>query len=75
MHGGEVSVFSAGRGQGASFSIRLPAIAAGAPDPAAVQGSEEERQAAFRRIRDELQKRIRTFLSENTFTINKKMKA
>ena len=29
MHGGEVSVFSAGRGQGASFSIRLPAIAAG----------------------------------------------
>jgi len=31
-------------------------------DPAAAQGSEEERQAAFRRIRDELQERIRTFL-------------
>ena len=31
-------------------------------DPAAAQGSEEERRAAFRRIRDELQERIRTFL-------------
>ena len=33
MHDGEVAVFSAGRGQGASFSIRLPAIVA-APLPA-----------------------------------------
>jgi signal transduction histidine kinase/ActR/RegA family two-component response regulator len=39
MHGGDVSVFSAGRGQGASFSIRLPAIAAGAPGPASVEES------------------------------------
>ena len=31
-------------------------------DPAAAKGSEEERQAAFRRIRDELQERIRAFL-------------
>ena len=31
-------------------------------DPAAVEGPEEERQAAFRRIRDELHERIRTFL-------------
>jgi signal transduction histidine kinase/ActR/RegA family two-component response regulator len=38
MHGGEVAVFSAGRGQGASFSIRLPAIAA-APGPASVEES------------------------------------
>ena len=44
-------------------------------DPAAVQGSEEERQAAFRRSRDELRERIRTFLGENEFTPNQKMKA
>ena len=30
-------------------------------DPAAVQGSEEERLAAFRRIRDELRARLQTF--------------
>jgi len=30
-------------------------------DPAAVQGSEEERLAAFRRIRDELRARLRDF--------------
>lgn len=34
-------------------------------DPAAVEGSEEERLAAFRRIRDELRNRIQSFLSEN----------
>ena len=28
MHGGDVSVFSAGRGQGASFTVRLPLVAA-----------------------------------------------
>ena len=44
-------------------------------DPAAVEGPEQERQVAFRRIRDELQERIRTFLSENAFTLKKKMKA
>ena len=31
-------------------------------DPAAVQGSDEERKAAFRRIRGELQDRISAFL-------------
>jgi arsenate reductase len=31
-------------------------------DPAAVQGLEQERQAAFRRIRDELHERIRAFV-------------
>jgi arsenate reductase len=35
-------------------------------DPAAVQGSEEERLAAFRRIRDELRSRLRQFIEELT---------
>jgi signal transduction histidine kinase/CheY-like chemotaxis protein len=43
MHGGDVSVFSAGRGQGASFSIRLPAIAAGAPGTASLEESASAR--------------------------------
>ena len=34
-------------------------------DPAAVQGSEEVRKAAFRRIRDQLHARIKVFLDEN----------
>jgi arsenate reductase len=34
-------------------------------DPAATRGTEEERLAAFRRIRDELRDRIRSFLSEH----------
>jgi arsenate reductase len=33
-------------------------------DPAAVAGTEEERLAAFRRIRDELRERVRTFVRE-----------
>jgi len=33
------------------------------PDPAAVQGSDEERLAAFRRTRDELRRRIAAFLA------------
>jgi len=33
MHGGEVSVFSAGRGQGASFTVRLPVTEAPALPP------------------------------------------
>ena len=34
-------------------------------DPAAVSGSDEERLAAFRRIRDQIQDRIRIFLNGN----------
>jgi arsenate reductase len=37
-------------------------------DPAATRGTEEERLAAFRRIRDELRDRIRSFLSEHRGT-------
>jgi hypothetical protein len=33
-------------------------------DPAAVQGSEGERLAAFRRIRDQIHERVKTFLQE-----------
>ena len=33
-------------------------------DPAAIVGDEEERLAAFRRIRDELRDRIQSFLGE-----------
>src|SRR5260370_5286093 len=33
------------------------------PDPAAVSGTREEKMAAFRRVRGELEKRIRLFLS------------
>jgi arsenate reductase len=35
------------------------------PDPSSVQGSEEERLAAFRRARDELRQRIETELTSN----------
>ena len=33
-------------------------------DPAAVQGSQQERLAAFRRIRERLHERVKTFLRE-----------
>jgi len=39
-------------------------------DPAAAQGSEEERRAAFRGIRDELHERTRAFLRETAFASN-----
>jgi arsenate reductase len=35
-------------------------------DPAAVEGTEEERNAAFRRIRDQIQSRVRTWLQDST---------
>jgi hypothetical protein len=37
----------------------------GSPDPAAVIGSREETLAAFRKVRDELYRRIAAFLEEN----------
>jgi arsenate reductase (thioredoxin) len=33
-------------------------------DPAAVQGSEQERLAAFRRVRDQIHERVKTFFQE-----------
>jgi arsenate reductase len=36
-------------------------------DPAAVQGSDEERQAAFRRIRDRIHGRIKVYSGEGRF--------
>jgi arsenate reductase len=41
-------------------------------DSATEQGSEEERKMAFRKIRDELHERIRSFLSETVFPSNQK---
>lgn len=35
-------------------------------DPAAVQGSEEERRAAFRKIRDQIREYLRTFPQQTT---------
>jgi arsenate reductase len=35
----------------------------GLPDPAAIEGSEEERRAAYRRVRDELRRRIAALLA------------
>lgn len=37
-------------------------------DPAAVQGTEEERMAAFRRIRDQLQESVKIFVRERART-------
>jgi arsenate reductase len=37
-------------------------------DPAAVQGAEEERLSAFRRIRDQLQERVKGFFREKVET-------
>lgn len=35
-------------------------------DPAGTEGSEDERKAAFRRVRDQIRKRIQTFLAEES---------
>ena len=40
----------------------------GLEDPAAVQGSEEERRTAFRRIRDQIQERVRAFFRDQAET-------
>ena len=37
-------------------------------DPAAVQGTDEERLTAFRRIRDQLRERVKTFVREQART-------
>lgn len=41
-------------------------------DPAAVQGTEEERGTAFRRVRDQIQTRVNAFFRENTETNHNK---
>ncbi len=46
LHGGEVAVFSAGRGQGAAFTVRLPAVAAS--EPPAMTDSPSSRSQARR---------------------------
>jgi arsenate reductase len=46
------------------FSGRASRLHWGLPDPAAVSGSEAERLAAFRQVRDELRGRIEAFLHE-----------
>ncbi len=38
------------------------------PDPASMQGTVEEKRAAFRSVRDRIQMRMREFLSENRGT-------
>jgi len=38
----------------------------GFEDPAAVQGSEQERLAAFRRIRDQIHEKVKSFFTERT---------
>jgi arsenate reductase (thioredoxin) len=35
-------------------------------DPAGTQGSEDERKAAFRRVRDQIRKRVQAFLAEES---------
>ncbi len=37
----------------------------GLPDPAAAEGSEEERLEVFRRVRDTLEERLREWLGES----------
>lgn len=37
-------------------------------DPAAVKGTEDERLAAFRRIRDQLHERVKTFVKQRVMT-------
>jgi arsenate reductase (thioredoxin) len=46
------------------FPARTQRIHWSIEDPAPVQGSEEERLAVFRRIRDELRSRLRSFAQE-----------
>jgi arsenate reductase len=58
-----VTVCDNARDQCPIFPGRAERIHWSLEDPAAVQGSEPERLAAFRRIRDELHHRVRDFLA------------
>jgi arsenate reductase len=49
------------------FPVRAQRIHWSLEDPAAVRGGEEERLAAFRRIRDQLRVNIRAFLANHAF--------
>lgn len=48
------------------FPVKTQSIHWSIEDPAAVRGSEDERLAAFRRIRDELRERLRAFTQSVT---------
>jgi PAS domain S-box-containing protein len=50
LHGGSVTVHSAGRGQGSEFVIRLPLHAGALPEPVPAPAPAEPRQAQARRI-------------------------
>jgi arsenate reductase (thioredoxin) len=45
------------------------------PDPAAVEGTEEQRKAAFKKIRDQIHGRITVFLGEIASAPDETMKA
>ena len=44
-----------------TIPVKVSRLPWGLPDPAAVKGSEEERLAAFRKIRDEIRRRLEDF--------------
>jgi len=48
------------------FSAETVSLHQSFEDPAAIQGSEQERLAAFRRVRDQLRTYLRSFATERT---------
>jgi arsenate reductase len=50
------------------FPVRGQRVHWSLEDPATVQGTEEDRKAAFRRIRDQVQERVKAFFGEKVET-------